>query len=111
MICVGCGCTGSSSAFPRRTGTASRPRDCEPQSSTHASITAHCAPAWPSSHPMLPMQTYLSSDPSAPLKLPSTPGMTKKISQPENLTQITQKSFSQGLYALFQISLEKRGSL
>ena len=43
------------------------------------------------------MQTYLSPDPSAPLKLPSTPGMTKKISQPENLTHVAQKSFSQGL--------------
>jgi hypothetical protein len=72
-------CTGLSSAFPRRTATASQPRDCGPQSSTRVCITARCALDSPLSHPMRPTRTCPSPDPFVRRKLPSTPGTTKKI--------------------------------
>ena len=56
------------------------------------SITAHCAPAWPSSRHARSIPSYQSPNPSAPRKPPSTHGTNMKNSQHENLTQLHQKA-------------------
>src|SRR5271168_2956557 len=87
----------SPSASRKLTATASRQRDCAPPSSIPASITAHCAPAWPSSRHAPPIPSYPSPNPSGPPKPPSTNGTNMKNSQHENLTQLHHKAVNQGL--------------
>src|SRR5271168_2172622 len=86
----------SPSASRKLTATASRQRDCAPPSSIPASITAHCAPAWPSSRHAPPIPSYPSPNPSGPPKPPSTNGTNMKNSQHENLTQLHHKAVNQG---------------
>src|SRR5271167_2165828 len=82
----------SPSASRKLTATASRQRDCAPPSSIPASITDHCAPAWPSSRHAPPIPSYPSPNPSGPPKPPSTNGTNMKNSQHENLTQLHHKA-------------------
>src|SRR5271168_5648619 len=78
----------SPSASRKLTATASRQRDCAPPSSIPASITAHCAPAWPSSRHARPIPSYPSPNPSELPKPPSIVGTNRKNSQHKNLTQL-----------------------
>src|SRR6266576_3555179 len=82
----------SPSASRKLTATASRQRDCAPPSSIPASITAHCAPAWPSSRHAPPIPSYPSPNPLGPPKQPSTNGTNMKNSQHENLTHLHHKA-------------------
>ena len=55
-ICVVCACTGSSSASRKLTAIASPPTDCAPRYSTPGCMIARCAPDWPLSRPLQPIQ-------------------------------------------------------
>src|SRR5216683_4953273 len=71
--------------------TASLPRDCGQHFSTPGSMIAHYVPDWLSSHSLQAIRYCPWTNPSGPLKPPSTTGMNMQNLQHKNLTQSLHK--------------------